>query len=173
MTSEAAGGDAATPRIRIPLASEAEVIADLHVETWRQTYGHLLPEGFFTTEHTAHRRRMWDRLVTEQSAMTVRVTEVDGGIVGFTIAGPAERHDDASAPRDLQLYAIYVDAAHHGSGAGHALLNEAIGDKPALLWVAKENPRAVEFYRRHGFNFDGVEQVDPHTPNITEARMVR
>ena len=44
---------------------------------------------------------------------------------------------------------------------------------PAVLWVAKENPRAIAFYRRSGFAFDGAEQTDPGTPGIVEARMVR
>ena len=42
-----------------------------------------------------------------------------------------------------------------------------------MLWVAKENPRAVAFYLRNGFRFDGVEQTDPHAPLITDARLVR
>lgn len=42
-----------------------------------------------------------------------------------------------------------------------------------MLWVAKDNPRAVAFYRRNGFDFDGVEQRDPGAPKITDARMVR
>ncbi|MCB5275771.1 hypothetical protein BJG92_03324 [Arthrobacter sp. SO5] len=41
-----------------------------------------------------------------------------------------------------------------------------------MLWVAKDNPRAVAFYRRNGFEFDGAEQTDP-APKIVDARMVR
>ena len=44
---------------------------------------------------------------------------------------------------------------------------------PAVLWVAKENRRAIAFYRRNGFAFDGAEQSDPGTAGIVEARMVR
>lgn len=40
-------------------------------------------------------------------------------------------------------------------------------------WVAKENPRAIAFYRRNGFELDGAEQTDPGAPSITDARMVR
>lgn len=42
-----------------------------------------------------------------------------------------------------------------------------------MLWVAKDNPRAVAFYLRNGFNFDGTEQTDPGAPKIVDARMVR
>ncbi|MEP7765155.1 hypothetical protein [Sanguibacter sp. 25GB23B1] len=43
----------------------------------------------------------------------------------------------------------------------------------AMLWVAKQNPRAVAFYRRNRFELDGAEQIDPGAPMITDARMVR
>jgi ribosomal protein S18 acetylase RimI-like enzyme len=76
-------------------------------------------------------------------------------------------------PRDRQLYAIYVSASHYGAGVGQALLDEALPEGPAMLWVAKQNPRATAFYRRNGFRFDGTEQSDPYAPAITDVRMVR
>lgn len=42
-----------------------------------------------------------------------------------------------------------------------------------MLWVALENPRAIAFYRRNGFEFDGAEETDPAAPAIIDARMVR
>ncbi|MFS0714211.1 GNAT family N-acetyltransferase [Microbacterium sp. 2P01SA-2] len=80
---------------------------------------------------------------------------------------------DDEPVRDTQLYAIYVSAAHHGTGVGQALLDSVLGTAPATLWVAKENPRAIAFYGRNGFHFDGREKVDPAAPAITDARMVR
>jgi ribosomal protein S18 acetylase RimI-like enzyme len=65
-----------------------------------------------------------------------------------------------------------VLAAHHGTGIGQTLLDEVLGSGPAQLWVAKQNPRAIAFYRRNGFAFDGAEQTDEST-DITEARMLR
>jgi len=56
---------------------------------------------------------------------------------------------------------------------GQALLDHVLGDSPAMLWVAAQNPRAIAFYRRNGFEFDGVEKVDPVAPLITDARMLR
>ncbi|WP_344779768.1 GNAT family N-acetyltransferase [Microbacterium kribbense] len=78
-----------------------------------------------------------------------------------------------TSSRRNQLYAIYVFAAHYGTGVGQALFDQTLGGGAAMLWVAKENPRATAFYRRNGFRLDGVEQIDPYTPIITDARMVR
>jgi ribosomal protein S18 acetylase RimI-like enzyme len=71
------------------------------------------------------------------------------------------------------VFGIYVAAAHHGTGVGQSLLDATAGDGPAMLWVAKDNPRAVAFYRRNGFEFDGAEQADPGAAGMTGARMVR
>jgi len=163
-----------TITIREPRPGEAPAIADVHVATWKEAYSDLLPGDYFSEEYVAGRRRMWRHVLTHpRDDMLVRVADADGEIVGFAWVGPGEGVDGEEAPRERLLYAIYVLAAHHGTGVGQALLDETLGEGPAMLWVAKENPRATAFYLRNGFRFDGVEQVDPHAPLITNARMLR
>jgi GNAT superfamily N-acetyltransferase len=72
------------------------------------------------------------------------------------------------------LPSIYVVASHYGSGAGQRLLDAALGDLPAFLWVADDNPRARAFYARNGFVPDGTTKVGPvaGTP-VLEVRLVR
>ncbi|PZU47044.1 MAG: GNAT family N-acetyltransferase [Microbacterium sp.] len=160
--------------IREPFAEEASAIADVHVATWKEAYSDLLPDDYFSEEYVAGRHRMWQHVLTHpRDDMLVRVAEADGEIVGFAWVGPGEGVNGEEAPRERLLYAIYVLAAQYGTGIGQALLDKALGDGPAMLWVAKENPRATAFYLRNGFRFDGVEQVDPHAPLITDARMLR
>jgi ribosomal protein S18 acetylase RimI-like enzyme len=160
--------------IRAPVPQDAAALADVHVSTWREAYAHLLPEGFFSDEYVRGRHRMWERLLAEPPGdAMIRVAVLDGVIVGFCWAGPTIAAAGEAPPRDRQLYALYVSAAHHGSGAGQALFDAVLGTEPAMLWVATQNPRAIAFYRRNGFRFDGVEQTDPVAPSITDARMVR
>jgi GNAT superfamily N-acetyltransferase len=160
--------------IREPTAHDAADLAELHVGSWREAYGHLLPSDFFSTEYVEGRHRMWEHLLTHpDDQVMIRVAESDGRIVGFAWAGPGFGAGDEAPSRPRQLYAIYLAASHYGSGAAQALLDATIGAEPAMLWVAKENPRATTFYVRNGFAFDGVEQVDPYAPSITDARMVR
>lgn len=160
--------------IRSPRPDDAAAIADVHVAAWKETYSDLLPGDYFSEAYVAGRHRMWQHVLAQpRDDMAVRVAEVDGRIAGFAWVGPGEGLAGETAPRDRLLYAIYVLSAHHGTGIGQALLDDTIGGDPAMLWVAKENPRAIAFYARNGFRFDGVEQVDPHAPLITDARMVR
>ena len=107
------------------------------------------PEGF-------HRMAIW-------------VAEVDGEIVGWANTSTGR---DADRPRDLELEGLYVLDAHHGTGVGQALLDAAVGDRPAYLWVLADNPRARAFYRRNGFEPDGTEKVDEEW-EVTEVRLVR
>ena len=160
--------------LREPSLPDAHQIAELHVATWREAYAHLLPDGFFTEEHCQNRRQMWTHILRNpREEWSVRIAESRGQIIGFAFAGPSFGQEGQALPRDRQLFSLYVAAAFHGTGTGQALLDATTGDGPAMLWVARDNPRAVAFYRRNGFDFDGTEQADPGAPGIVDARMVR
>jgi hypothetical protein len=104
--------------------------------------------------------------------MTIRVAEVDGAIVGFAWVGPGEGREGEVPPRDRLLYAIYVLRRSTGrvsvrrcSTSARHRTRDAVG--------REGEPAATAFYLRNGFRFDGVEQIDPQAPLITDARMVR
>jgi ribosomal protein S18 acetylase RimI-like enzyme len=50
---------------------------------------------------------------------------------------------------------------------GHVLRH----DDAAFLWVAATNARAIRFYEKNAFVFDGARHVDGY--EILEVRMVR
>ena len=166
--------------IRDARAGDAEGIARVHVDSWRETYAHLLPERFFDESAFEQRRSMWDRYLTMDPRPGPLTVALDPGpqerIIGFANAGAAVGPDaEKGAPpaRDLHLFAIYLLAAAHGTGAGRALLEATIGDAPAQLWVVADNDRAIAFYRRAGFEMDGTELADPDVDGLLEVRMVR
>lgn len=119
------------------------------------------PEGF-------HRMAIWVAVVGGEGDGG---GEAGGGgqVVGWANTSAGR---DPDRPRDLELEGLYVLDAHHGTGVGQALLDAAIGDRPAYLWALADNPRAHAFYRRNGFVADGTEKVDEFW-EITEVRFVR
>lgn len=160
--------------IRRPSSADARGIADLHVATWQETCGHLLPEGFFDDRHLRMRQDMWEHILGEaRDELSVRLAEQDGAPIGFALSGPSMGAADGVPPRERQLFCLYAVQHSHGTGVGQGLFNGVLGDDTAMLWVEQRNPRAIAFYRRNGFAFDGTEQTDPGTPSIVEARMVR
>jgi diamine N-acetyltransferase len=65
---------------------------------------------------------------------------------------------------DIELKRIYALSRYHGSGLGTALMEAAIeeakGFDRLLLGVYRENPRAIAFYRKHGFELAGERRFE-------------
>jgi GNAT superfamily N-acetyltransferase len=83
-------------------------------------------------------------------------------IVGWVAFGPYR--DGEVRAGDVELYALYLDPRHLGTGAGRALMREALqrcaalGHNRVYLWVVRGNARARRFYERAGFRADGAEE---------------
>jgi len=165
-----------TITLRKPLLADAKELASLHVRCWKETYSQLLPDGFFSAEHQQQRLSMWQRILTHTNPdfRIALACNQEGSLVGFAFAAACSPEmEERPAGIERQLYSLYLLSDHHGSGAGQQLLDAVLGDQPALLWVAEQNPRAIAFYQRNGFVFDGQTVQDPLAPLITDARMVR
>lgn len=159
--------------LRAPHPDDVEALARVHVQTWRETYADQLPKEFFGDKALEFRRGLWQRIIADaspESRVVVALRERE--VVGFAHAGlPAS--PEQPAPADRELFMIYLLQAHHGCGAAQAMLDLVLGETSAFLWVAAINPRAQAFYRRNGFEFDGVEKPDDRVPTFRERRMVR
>jgi ribosomal protein S18 acetylase RimI-like enzyme len=157
--------------VRRALGTDALQMARVHVDSWRQTYRGLMADSVLDDPGLLpSRERFWTGALTDERYRSnrVAVAEVAGVVIGITMSGPAR---DADATWSAQLYVLYVDIAHHGSGAGPALLNTVLDPhEPAALWVADPNPRAQAFYRKHGFIPDGCSKI---RNGVREIRLVR
>ncbi|MFP5345498.1 MAG: N-acetyltransferase family protein [Actinomycetes bacterium] len=153
--------------VRAARLEDAAEMAAAHVASWRETYAHIVSPEFLAALDADARAEMWRGAITRFPGH-VFVAEADGDIVGLAAATPADE-----GPRALQLNTIYLLAAHQGSGLGQALLDAAVQDRPAFLWVAENNPRARAFYARNGFAPDGARASIPEWEDLVEVRMVR
>jgi ribosomal protein S18 acetylase RimI-like enzyme len=150
--------------------ADAQSMARVHVDTWRETYRGLMSEAVLDDSALlSWRERFWAAALTDPryNENTTAVASCEGKLIGIAMSGPS--HDDADEPQ--QLYLLYTYAAFHGSGVGTALLNAVIDSTaPAALWVADPNPRAQAFYRKNGFVTNGEEKTED---NVRSVRMVR
>lgn len=165
--------------IRTPEVSDAEELARLHVLVWQQAYRGLLPQDYLDSMRPeGEREESWRERVADfadgsptpsgHRLLVAREVSTDT-VVGFCQSGPA-RDEDAALPDELM--ALNVLAAHHGTGVAHQLVSATVGDRPAYLWVLTGNDRAIAFYRKLGFELDGVSKRDQE-PDCTDLRMVR
>jgi GNAT superfamily N-acetyltransferase len=160
------------PTLRPATPADAARCAYVHHTAWVETYSAVLPASFWQTATLESLTERWTGWLDAGTPVTV--AQSDGEIVGFAIAGPARPVGDHAPARDAELYALYVLAAHHGTGAGQALLDAVLpAGSPAQLWVARDNPRARSFYARNGFDPDGATFADAHFADLPEVRLVR
>ncbi|MFJ6537360.1 GNAT family N-acetyltransferase [Paenarthrobacter sp. NPDC091711] len=158
--------------IRPATVDDAEAMALMHVQSWKESYGRLLPPEFFEKQEAALANRI-ERYRAFIAAGHTRMLahDPDGHLVGLGAAGPGQ---DEDGPCERELFMLYTLERVHGRGVGQKLVDTLIGDGPAYLWVLDDNPRAQAFYRRNGFVPDGKRQLcDPSWYSLPEHRMVR
>ena len=95
-------------------------------------------------------------------------------VVGFAVYGPSRDEDLIDAG---EVIAIYVLSAYYGQKIGYRLMNEAFSRlkeyNTILVWVLEKNERAIRFYHKYGFEFDGCKkQWNLGTP-VSIVRMIK
>lgn len=153
-----------------PMKTEEEIYgkAYVHYQSWQESYDGLVDAAYLkkltleTCREIAHR---WPD--------NILVAKADGKVIGFVAYGT---YRDQALPQCGEIYAIYVLQEYHGRQVGFELMNAAVeqlaGYSRIAVWVLKGNDKAVRFYERYGFHFDGTEQqISLGAPN-TECRMI-
>ncbi|GAB3799801.1 GNAT family N-acetyltransferase [Humibacter antri] len=159
--------------IRKATTEDALGIARVHVRSWRESYRHVFSAFLLDGLSVQTRAERWRGILASGVEVWVAEVRVPTGerIIGWASAGTS-RDADGPAPRELN--GIYVLRDHYGTGAGQQLLDAALGDAAAYLWVLADNSRAQAFYRRNGFATDGTSKVDTFGGEPAhELRMVR
>lgn len=156
------------PRIREAEPKDARDIAEIHVRSWRAAYRGQLTDDFLDGLNVEDRLEM-HRLALEAPPAEYRMwlAEEDGRAIGFAVTGKSE---DADADeRTAEVFAIYLDPDHVGTGVGRRLFSHAVDDlrsrgfRSATLWVMETNEAARRFYEVAGWTLDGAatsERVD-------------
>ncbi len=151
---------------KMETAEEIQGRAYVHSKAWQETYQGLIDKTYL------------DKMTFEKclsithnpnNTIIAKYNDKVVGFVGYGIYRDEEIQDCA------EIYGIYVLKEHYGKKVGYQLMNAALKELShcgkVVLWVLKGNDRAIRFYERYGFIFDGTEKaVTLGTPN-TELRM--
>ncbi|GAA1983997.1 GNAT family N-acetyltransferase [Isoptericola halotolerans] len=161
--------------IRSATSEDATAIAQVHLTSWRGAYSHVLPASYLDSLDVTERAQEWQRALSSDEGSTI-VAEADGRTLGFASYGPSR--DEDAEDGCLELYAIYLDPEAWGRGVARDLMRTVLADVPPTvrmtLWVLDESKRAHHFYRRHGFQPDGVERIEDYGDvPVTEIRFTR
>ncbi|HEL1640323.1 TPA: GNAT family N-acetyltransferase [Streptococcus suis] len=154
-----------------PMQTEEEIKgkAYVHWKSWQEAYADLLPQDFLQKIYTLERCQDW----ASRYPQNILVALGDEQVVGFACYGASSQEDLQEAG---ELYALYVLADYYGQGIGYQLMQAALGKlqsyKRISLWVLEGNMRAISFYEKVGFRFDGVSKTVKLGADCTEHRMI-
>ena len=139
----------------------------VHWQTWREAYDDLLPADFQETM-TLEKCRFFSQKYPENTLIAM-----DGKkVVGFISYG---NFCDAAIQAG-EIIALYVLKDYYGKGVSKQLMHAAFVAldqfSEIYLWVLKDNKRAIAFYQKMGFTFDGQEQILDLGKPVKELRMM-
>ena len=139
--------------------------AFVHWRCWQEDYRGLVSDAYreaLTLAECERRAFRWrDGLLVAKDGERV---------VGFV--GYGDRGEEA--PGLGEVFAMYVLAEYRGTGVAQRLMEAALDALRAyprvVLWVLRDNPRAIRFYEKCGFQPDG-EQLYSKAIAAWEIRM--
>ena len=139
----------------------------VHWQTWREAYDDFLP-GEFQETMTLDKCRFLSQKYPENTLIAM-----DGKkVIGFISYG--NFRDEAIQAGEI--IALYVLKDYYGKGVSEQLMHAAFVAldqfSEIYLWVLKDNKRAIAFYQKMGFTFDGQEQILKLGKTVKELRMI-
>jgi GNAT superfamily N-acetyltransferase len=140
-------------QVRPAVEADAEQIAAIHADSSHAAYRDIAPQGQQSIP-MAKRVAFW-RDAIEYGEPLVQIAVEGERMVGFV--GYDRSRDPKSKPTTGEIWALYVEPADWGSGAGMALWDAARdglieeGCTEVSLWIPLCNERALRFAESAGF----------------------
>ena len=148
-------------------AEEIEGKSRVHWQTWREAYDGILPVEF-QEQMTLDKCRFYSQKYPENTLIALDAAKV----VGFVSYGDFRDLDKRAG----EIIALYVLKSYYGKGVGRQLMEAAFaaldGYQEIILWVLEDNKRAIAFYEKMGFVFDGKEKILDLGKAVKEKRMI-
>ena len=149
-------------------------IAHIHRASWILAYERLIPDEILGSLSEIHFQNLWKKNLNNESHRHL-VAEHENQIIGFISFSQFEVSTNTS-----EISSLYVDPDSAGRGFGKALMKSAfnelaaLGFRKALLWVVRENQRAIEFYKVVKFKQTNIERkIFRHGIELTQLQFCR
>ena len=141
--------------------NDAEKKKKIKIDNWRKTYKNIFPDEYLENLNLQNEVQKYKDGFNKRNVITF---EKDGEIIAYCYYG--NRKEGKLQEYTGEVFAIYVKNNSQEKGVGTLLLQEAITDlkkihKKIMLWCAKENYRAIKFYKKNG-----LEIIDEETEKI-------
>lgn len=148
-------------------AKELKEKSYVHWKSWQETYPGKVNQRYLA----ALTPERCEEIAYKRFDNTIIAKDGDR-VIGFADYGEYRNNE---LPDTGEIFALYVLAEYYGHGVGKALMLAALGKlafSQVAVWVLKGNDRAIRFYEKCGFRFDGcAEDIILGSP-VTELRMI-
>lgn len=148
--------------------SEIRGKAYVHWKAWQETYTGLLSQSYmddFSLEKSTD--------LAYCCPDNILVAKESDKVIGFVKYG---QYRESPIPDTGEIHAIYILKEYYDKKVGYALMRAAVDQlsqyDQIAVWVLKGNNRAIRFYERYGFQFDGTEKQIMLGAETTELRMI-
>ncbi|WP_214483937.1 GNAT family N-acetyltransferase [Bacillus sp. SM2101] len=148
-------------KIRKAVLKDVKSIAKVHVDSWKTTYKHIVPDEYLNKLSYKSREQLWEEIVPSGNVYVAENNQ--GQIVGFANGGRerSRQYDGYEG----ELYAIYLLQEYQGCGIGKQLIMPIIEHLKQLkihsmvVFVLEDNS-ACQFYEAlGGKKMDSLEIV--------------
>lgn len=122
---------------------------------------YMLRESNEVVSEIEKEEKLIESLISNPNSKII-ASEVDGSLVGFLAAS----HRTLERIKHTATFVIGVEQAHWGKGISSSLMTEMFHwvekneIKRIELEVVSENKRAIELYKKYGFEVEGVKRKD-------------
>ncbi len=161
-------------KIRRFTKTDIPQILQIHRASWIKAYKPLIPGKILENLSEIHFQNIWKKNLNNESHSHL-VAEQKNRIIGFISFSQYEGSTVYS-----EISSLYIDPGSAGCGVGKTLINSAfnklgaLGFRKVLLWVVRENQRAIEFYEAVNFRQMNTERkILRHGIELTQLQFSR
>jgi GNAT superfamily N-acetyltransferase len=139
------------------LPSEAPALSALAARLFRETYAGQIPEREIESYVTSAFRPEAQAAEINGPGGAVLAATDGADLVAYAQLRPAASPCPLPFPNPLEVARLYLDTQHHGTGLAAELMGAcrawAAARAHGGLWlqVWEDNPRAIRFYEKQGF----------------------
>jgi diamine N-acetyltransferase len=165
--------------IRQATVRDAELLARLGAALFLQTFAHQnTPEDMAAYLASAF-SPVLQAAELEQPGTLVLIASIGDVPTGYAQLAVTQPVEGVQAVDPIELVRFYVDAAWHGRGLSHGLMQEVLDRAAARvhdrIWLGvwEKNGRAIAFYEKQGFEVVGRKDFLLGSDLQTDLVMVR
>ena len=162
-------------KVRKAVKSDSKDLANIIVESWKSAYSDMIPKDeiirFLDKEK---RKKQFERFIEDDEIVLIGCyNNIPCGLVF------ANKENDEGLEECGSIYSIYLLEEYWGKGLASKLMEmvtsilKESGCNKISLWVYEENKRAINFYEKSKFTFDGNKKHSHFSNKPIELRYIK